>query len=1291
MGISLSPEKFAQAFPFHIAFNRELVVVQAGSVLCRICPEVRLGRNMADLFRLERPPVEFSFEAVRENHFLLFVLERIEGPLRFRGEMVPQEDGETMVFLGSPWITEPGTLRQHGLTLKDFPLHDPIGDFLQVMQSQVTAVAELRQLAAKLNQQRSALREALGVLNATLEATADGILVSDQEGRIISMNRRFADMWGLQEEPEAIRTTEKLRKLVLCQLADPAGFVERIEWLYRNPEEEAYDVIRCLDGRIIERNSRPHRIGDKITGRVWSHHDATENWQANEALRISEERYRIVAETASDGILTVDRDGQILFANRAAVAIFGYEREELLQMRLIDLMPEAMRPVHLASVKRYVETGHRNMNWRSVQVEGLRKGGTYVPLELSFGESLVEGRRWFTGIIRDVTERRKISRALEESERRYRSVVDHLKEIVFQTDSEGRWVFLNPAWGEVTGFPVPDTIGRRWDDGILATDKPQIEVLFGALRSGLQEFGWQTFRYGTRSGHILNLEVYARPMVDGDGGFAGISGTLTDVTERLDFAARLEKARDEAEAASRAKTHFLANMSHEIRTPLNAILGMSELMALTDLTEEQREYQETVATSTESLLHLINDLLDLSKIEAGQVDFDRAEFDPGDVCEEAVNLVKTRVLQKGLALNCRAVPAMPPRVVGDRNRVRQILVNLLGNALKFTATGGISLVLEWRILVGEQVELGFSVEDTGIGIREADLHRVFEKFVQLDTSFSSRFSGAGLGLNISRSLAEAMGGRMSLESEFGKGSRFSLHLKLPRAGRRAVEDFQLLDRCRDLKALLVAQHPDVRQALAAWGVSTLECTTAEEAGEILASSQAGGGAGIGLVVCGLVVGAAQRGVAVLRIGSGRTPAEPGKTKDPDVLDPPLVPSKLRKFLAGVLGVWLPSESKGLHPAPAATAARAAVPRILLVEDNRENRKLGNRILESSGCKVDNASNGREAVEMASGFIYDLILMDLRMPEMDGFQAATAIRKAEETRGGRVPIVALTAHALEDHRDRALQTGMDDYLTKPYRREQLLSMVDRWVDHRPLILMADDSPEIHALMRGYLKSGFCRLLSVFGGPEALHEFSTRNVSLVFLDLELGTSDGLAVARQMKAMPDRGTVPIVAMTGSGGRSVRERCLAAGCSEHLEKPVRRSVFLECIRKYIGDSALQPPAAPIGQEASLEPAKADRAPDLVLVDAELADLIPGYLAEALIQAVEAERLLALGDLPGVKRIAHQLKGSGGGYGFDQLSALAAPVEIAAKESRDSDAAAGLAKLRHYLENVPWSVAGRF
>ncbi len=1064
-------------------------------------------------------------------------------------------------------------------------------------------------LDSALDSRGEALRNALAVLNATLESTADGILVVGLEGHVVSHNRRFRELWRLPEGVPLPHTSAGLREMVRDQVVDADGFEARIAWLYEHPEQAIHDTVRCTDGRVFDRYSQPHWLGTEIIGRVWSYRDVTEAAKAAEELKISEERYRIVAETASDGIVTIDERGRILFANTAAARMFGYRREELARMSLRELIPE--------------------------RGEGLRADGTRLSVEVSYGESTVGEERWSTAIIRDVTEARRTARALAASEQRYRSVVENLNEVVFQADRRGRWTFLNPAWAAITGYPVEGSLGRSALVHLHPEDRARNAECFRQLYAGERKSCNHTVRFFTASGEVRNAEISARLTRDEDGKAAGTSGTLADVTERLSFESRLERAREAAEAANRSKTDFLANMSHEIRTPLNAIIGMSELMNSTALSADQRAFQETIWTSAESLLHLINDLLDISKIESGQVDVDSTDFDPEEICEEAARMLRPRLKQKGLSLYCYSRPAMPPRVTGDPNRIRQVLVNLLGNALKFTAEGHVALLLGWSIQRGERVHLTFEVVDTGCGIQPADRERIFEKFVQLDTSNARRFGGAGLGLNISRALAEAMGGALTVDSAPGAGSRFTLDLTLPRAGVRRMEDFVLLDRCRGLRVLALAKVPHnsrfVKQ-FEAWGA---EVSTAYEPGTRYA-------------------------FAAIE-GEGESPAA-----EVPVLRDALLPHQIREFLSALLGVPLPHSSAAAPAALPPQQAQASRPALLLVEDIADNRELALRILKQGGYRVEVAVNGVEGVEKATAFCYDLILMDLRMPEMDGFDAARAIREHEAAEHrARVPIVALTAHALEEHREQALKGGMDDYVTKPFRRNHLLSVVERWVDRRPKILIADDAPEILRLVEGLLRSaGDFRLVCVSTGAEALREFARQNFSLVLLDLELGDSDGLDVARAMRGQEQGSAVPIVAITGHAGMSIRARCLAAGCTKHIEKPIRRSALMACLDQFVRRTA---PAVAVAED--------------------MADLIPPYLASVQ-EAVD--RMLGLaqtGERERIREMAHRLKGSGGGYGFERISQLARAIEGAAASGGDGLAEA-IRALDGYLAGVAWKVA---
>ncbi len=1240
MNLSLSPEQFRQAFPFHLVFDRGMALIQAGPVLSRICPELSAGVLLLEHFQIERPVFAQNFDALLEAPNKLFILAHRSRSLKLRGQMMPDPGGSRITFLCSPWMADASSVVSLGLTLDDFALHDSVPDFLHAMQSQTQALSELRTVASQLeagkktlaatNQQ---LEEALAVLNATLEATEEGILVADLNRTMISFNRRFLEMWRIPEDLASTRDSNAIRQLQLDQLADPAAFMDRLAALYGDPQKEGRDRIELRDGRRFERDSKPQLLRGKIIGRVWCYRDVTADWQARQALRLSEERYRSVAQTASDGILTVGEDGRILFANNAAGVIFQRHPEQLKGFPLTRLMPGA----------------HSFRKSSAIQTDGYRPDGSRVPLELSLGAAELDGEPWYTAILRDVTEWRRTLQALGDSESRYRLLVDNLQEAVFQTDVSGRWTFLNPAWTTISGYSIEESLGRPFLEFVHPDDRAANMEQFVPLLERKKPYCRHTIRYVRKDGGIRHIEVHARLVLGDASAILGTAGLLTDVSARLDFEAGLERAKEAAEAANLAKTQFLANVSHEIRTPLNAIIGMTELLGQTHLSPEQLDCQQTVLTSAESLLHLINELLDISKIEAGQMDIEQAEFDPGEICESVAAMFKPRLQNREVQLFCWAEPALAPRVLGDANRTRQILINLLANALKFTRQGHVSLSLSWQILQGEQVRLVFRVADTGIGIATQDLHRVFEKFVQLDPSNSRTFSGTGLGLHISRALAEAMNGSLTVQSEPGNGSTFQLELVLPRSGTRTAAEFQLLQRCRELPAFLVWSGPGpMREVFAAWSLQLTTCETTSEAKALLATTTG------------------QQAPVVFQF------LAPESTDPPSfvTLDLPLLPSKLEETLRKLLGVM---QEPALVPQVGLpqphSRTKSVSPVILIIEDNPENQKLAARHLSSAGYRYEIAADGMAGVELASRFVYDVILMDLRMPGMDGFETAARIRANESASGNaRVPIVAVTAHALEEHRGLAFQRGMDDYLTKPYHRDDLLQTVATWIDPRPLVLVVDDAPEIIHLMQGYLKKQ-CRIVAASDKAQAVAEFARRNVSLVLMDLQVGMEDGLEIARTLLKMPRSVPVPIVAMTGDTGRSVRERCLAAGLSGYLAKPVRRQTLLETVERFCSLTATP-------------------APLLISIDPELADLIPEYIRSVRERTAEMASLAASGDLAGVQRLAHQIKGSGGGYGFPQITELGRDILQAAKARDQATTARVVALLESYLATLQWEIA---
>jgi PAS domain S-box-containing protein len=650
-----------------------------------------------------------------------------------------------------------------------------------------------------------------------------------------------------------------------------------------------------------------------------------------------------------------------------------------------------------------------------------------------------------------------------ESEQRYRLLADNTSDVIWLMDLAGHFQFVSPSVLELRGYTVEEVLGQTMEEVLSPDSLVQVQALLQELATGMGENGRlrsaMELEQPCKNGSTVWTEVTARVVLDGSGKPSGVLGVTREITERrnLQAAERAQHERAEAllkvaEAASEAKSVFLASMSHEIRTPMNAVIGMTGLLLDTPLTAEQRDYVETIRESGDDLLAIINDILSFSKIESGRLELEQQPFSLHACLESSLDLVATRAAEKGLELVYVVSDETPDRLVGDVTRIRQILANLLSNAVKFTERGEVVVSAGAVPLEGGEYVFHVSVRDTGIGIPPDRMDRIFQSFSQVDSSTTRRYGGTGLGLAISKRLAELMGGAIWAESFGipGDGATFHVTFRVQASAERTV--LPQLEELVGKHLLLVDDNVTVLRILAQqlqkWGMTFDAATSADAALQRLAD-----GRHYDLAV--IDADLRSHGVPLFeRLGQdsataglplfitkslGSHNADHLTVKGAAYLQKPLKPARFYSALRSQFDAG--GDGSNVH-ALAAIDSRMGEEhplRILLAEDNPVNQKVALLTLKRLGYRADVAGNGLEVLQMMRRQSYDVVLMDVQMPEMDGEEAARRIRDAWPSRE-QPRIVAMTAHALVGERERYLAAGMDDYLAKPFEVAQLVKIL-----------------------------------------------------------------------------------------------------------------------------------------------------------------------------------------------------------------------------------------------------------
>ncbi len=790
-------------------------------------------------------------------------------------------------------------------------------------------------------------------------------------------------------------------------------------------------------------------------GAVATFEDVTDRREAEEQIR---RLTRLVEQMPAAAIVT-DGEGRIEWVNSGFTLVTGYALDDVRGRTPSVIKSEQTRPEVHAALWQTIREGRE---WRGELLNRRRDGVPYWATVSIFPVRDDEGRVVnFVGIQEDITERKRTVEALRQSEEKYRTILEHIEDGYYEVGLDGALRFVNEPVARSLGRSSAELVGTRFGDFTGAEDRARLREAFGqVLTSGqaVRAFEWQVI---PRDGIPLHVEASISVITDGMGRPTGFRGIVRDVTLRKQAEDELRRAREAALETARLKSEFLANMSHEIRTPMNGVIGMTDLMLETELSPEQRDYVLTTKSSAGALLTIINDILDFSKIEAGKLTLESVPFRPRDLLADTLKSLAFRASQKGLELVLDLHSDLPDTLSGDPGRLRQVVTNLVGNAIKFTERGEVVLHARVDERSGDACTLHVAVRDTGIGIPHDKQAAIFDAFTQADGSTTRRFGGTGLGLSISVRLVQLMGGRIWVESQPGEGSTFHFTMRLGiEAGSPALTSPVPTSMLAGCRTLVVDDHPTNRRILAGmlaeWQMRAEEASGADAAVPALDAALAAGDpvrvllldvqmAGEdGFQLAGRLLAEPRfDGLRILMLTSAGERGDMARCRELGVagyLRKPIAMGDLRDALLSVLGG---GERAAREVVTRHTLReRRRVLRILVAEDQGVNRKVAVHMLQKQGHEVHAVADGREALAAVAQVDFDVVLMDVQMPEMDGLEATRAIRALERGTAARLPIIALTAHAMKGDQERCIEAGMDDYVSKPLSPARLFEAIER---------------------------------------------------------------------------------------------------------------------------------------------------------------------------------------------------------------------------------------------------------
>ena len=784
-----------------------------------------------------------------------------------------------------------------------------------VTQNEETFFCAFLQDISKRKEAENQLHQTVELLKTLLDNLRSGILVEDENLKILFSNQLFWDMRNDNNSPaemEGIDYSNSFEK-VKYLFKDSERFVTRVIELMNLKEPVVNELLETADNRFLERDYIPIFIDNQYKGHLWKYTDVTQRMQNQNQLIQSENRSKLIMNASLNAIITIDNKGIITFWNHQAEIIFGWKRKEAIGKKLSEtIMPHQHIIAHNKGMKHYIKTGEGPVLNTPLELTAVNKNGNEFPIEITIIPIDENDQVFFCAFIQDISEKKEAENIRKIQEEKYQNVIAHMNLGLLEVDSNEIIQYVNQSFATISGYEINELIGKNPSDlFVFGENLDKVNSKNELRKQGTSDIYQIPIK--NKKGEQRWWAISGAPSYDNRGNVIGSIGIHLDITEQKQLELDLEEEKTKALESSKSKEVFLANMSHEIRTPLNAIIGFLRELDKQELTELQKKYIDNSSIASKHLLAIINNILDISKIEAGEMSLESEDF----VFEKSITNVATvlqpMLEQKGLDFNILISNEIEKVLKGDALRLQQILFNLIGNSIKFTSSGSISI--ECRVVksTADSQELKISISDTGIGMESGFIKNIFNKFSQEDKAVTRKYGGTGLGLSITKELVKLMGGRIEIESEKNVGTTFHVYLNFPKGSNLLIED-----------------------------------------------------------------------------------------EDIDV--------------------------------PVSHIDNIS---ILLVEDNFLNRMVAQNSLQYYNCKVTEAENGVEAIEILKNSKFDVILMDIQMPEMGGIEATEIIRNKLNL---STPIIALTANAFKTEIDRCKKAGMDDYVTKPFDEDILIETI-----------------------------------------------------------------------------------------------------------------------------------------------------------------------------------------------------------------------------------------------------------